>query len=147
MYFVYFLSLIVISVLSQDCGYSYFTYDQSTQKCMFLCQGPYDNYNVDPANFSFNFIAEECDNVGIAAQLGLCSTLSDLVWPTSCECPSCGCSAVDEININAFEFVMNKECLNCTCVAATAQNPDNCNAVDIDTSTCAENEPFSELMQ
>eukprot|EP01083_Nonionella_stella_P201345 736623_1 len=125
MYFVYFLSLIVISVLSQDCGYSYFTYDQSTQKCMFLCQGPYDNYNVDPANFSFNFIAEECDNVGIAAQLGLCSTLSDLVWPTSCECPSCGCSAVDEININSFEFVMNKDCLNCTCVAGTAQNPGN----------------------
>eukprot|EP01083_Nonionella_stella_P281024 956205_1 len=111
----YIFTLILVSEAYQSNNCSTGSFTTHDGKCMFKCEEP-NLYYIPTSALSFNFIAYNCGQVQDATQIGLCSTLNDLSWPTtSCHCPSCKCKTPGQQIIAPYENLFSRECWNCTC--------------------------------
>ena len=118
--------------------------------CVFRCDG--SSSTISLQSVTFEQIKNSCDNVKIAASLGYCSNLNDLIWTTSslynnnhgCLCPYCKCISfnstdtdIDENELITLEDTYSnnnnnvsgefKTCINSTCV----QHPYDSNVIDL----------------
>ena len=104
--------LMLMRANTENCKYGRF--NEYNGECMFDCE--YQNNYVATSTLSFDFIAEQCDDVRTANEDGICDNLDDLVWrDDQCQCPYCACSSAGTSYKEVINYNPELKCYEITC--------------------------------